>query len=110
MLCVVVVMLMKQTLTPIPKCWYSVTNVLYHLEWVCVIHVTSLVMMLVTRLGGYYTMDFVLQQRFPKFGAARPMSCTIGEGDVLFMPAFWWHEVQSRPSPTQQRNLAVNFW
>ncbi|KAL8618973.1 hypothetical protein ACOMHN_018356 [Nucella lapillus] len=48
--------------------------------------------------------------RFPKFGSARPMSCTIREGEVLFMPAFWWHEVQSRPSRTQHRNLAVNFW
>ncbi|KAK7098651.1 hypothetical protein V1264_002900 [Littorina saxatilis] len=49
-------------------------------------------------------------ERFPKFRAARPLSCTIGEGDVLFMPAFWWHEVQSRPNTLQQRNLAVNYW
>ncbi|KAK7478614.1 hypothetical protein BaRGS_00030146 [Batillaria attramentaria] len=49
-------------------------------------------------------------ERFKKFGEARPMSCTIKQGEVLFMPAFWWHEVQSRPSPTEHRNLAVNFW
>ncbi|KAK7471742.1 hypothetical protein BaRGS_00035624 [Batillaria attramentaria] len=49
-------------------------------------------------------------ERFKKFGEARPMSCTIRQGEVLFMPAFWWHEVQSRPSPTEHRNLAVNFW
>lgn len=49
-------------------------------------------------------------ERFPKFAEARPLLCTIEEGEVLFMPAFWWHEVQSRPSQTQHRNLAVNFW
>ncbi|KAK7471744.1 hypothetical protein BaRGS_00035626 [Batillaria attramentaria] len=49
-------------------------------------------------------------ERFQKFGEARPLSCTIKQGEVLFMPAFWWHEVQSRPSPTEHRNLAVNFW
>lgn len=35
-----------------------------------------------------YTYD-----RFPRFAKARPLSCTISEGDVLYMPAFWWHEV-----------------
>ncbi|KAK3598783.1 hypothetical protein CHS0354_020895 [Potamilus streckersoni] len=48
--------------------------------------------------------------RFPRFADAYPMSCTIEEGDVLFMPAFWWHEVQSFPNKTAGRNLAVNFW
>ena len=47
--------------------------------------------------------------RFPKFREVRAMNCTISEGDVLFMPAFWWHEVQSYPSQ-EQRNLAVNYW
>ncbi|XP_078583399.1 uncharacterized protein LOC144866073 [Branchiostoma floridae x Branchiostoma japonicum] len=49
-------------------------------------------------------------QRFPKFADTVPMNCTIEEGDILFMPAHWWHEVQSYPSPTQHRNLAINFW
>ncbi|ESO97617.1 hypothetical protein LOTGIDRAFT_152707 [Lottia gigantea] len=49
-------------------------------------------------------------QKFPKFAETYPLNCTINEGDVLFMPAFWWHEVQSYPSPTEGRNLAVNFW
>ncbi|KAK7485424.1 hypothetical protein BaRGS_00023372 [Batillaria attramentaria] len=49
-------------------------------------------------------------ERFKKFGEARPMSCTIKQGEVLYIPAFWWHEVQSRPSPTEHRNLAVNSW
>ena len=49
-------------------------------------------------------------QRFPLFADAHPLNCTIGEGEVLFMPAFWWHEVQSRPNVKAGRNLAVNFW
>ena len=48
--------------------------------------------------------------RFPRFSKAHHMQCTLRPGDVLFMPAFWWHEVQSYPDMQQQRNLAVNFW
>lgn len=48
--------------------------------------------------------------RFPKFKEAQALNCTINEGDVLFMPSFWWHEVQSYPSENEPRNLAVNFW
>ena len=49
-------------------------------------------------------------QRFPLFAQARPYHCNIKPGDVLYMPAFWWHEVQSKPDYTEKRNLAVNFW
>ncbi|GFS22443.1 JmjC domain-containing protein 7 [Elysia marginata] len=49
-------------------------------------------------------------KRFPLFADARPMKCSIKAGEILFMPAFWWHEVQSRPNVSEHRNLAVNFW
>ncbi|XP_077997049.1 bifunctional peptidase and (3S)-lysyl hydroxylase Jmjd7-like [Glandiceps talaboti] len=49
-------------------------------------------------------------KRFPKFSKTYPMNCTISEGEALFMPAFWWHEVQSFPSVTENRNIAVNYW
>ncbi|BFZ04950.1 hypothetical protein BsWGS_07989 [Bradybaena similaris] len=49
-------------------------------------------------------------ERFPKFSQVRPLNCTIQAGDVLYMPSFWWHEVQSKPSIHEHRNLAVNFW
>ena len=49
-------------------------------------------------------------QRFPRFARARRVRCSLGPGDVLFMPAFWWHEVQSYPDEEERRNLAVNFW
>ncbi|EDQ84488.1 uncharacterized protein MONBRDRAFT_12766 [Monosiga brevicollis MX1] len=38
------------------------------------------------------------------------LDCTIQPGDALFMPAFWWHEVQSQPDADEHRNLAVNYW
>lgn len=47
---------------------------------------------------------------FPMFSKAKPLNCTVGKGDVLFLPAFWWHEVQSYPSKKTGVNLAVNFW
>ena len=33
-------------------------------------------------------------------------------GDVLYLPAYWHHEVQSLPDPDplEQLNIAVNFW
>ena len=48
--------------------------------------------------------------RFPLFSQANRLKCTLSPGDVLFMPAFWWHEVQSQPDTTENRNLAVNYW
>eukprot|EP00118_Oscarella_pearsei_P018058 m.182497 g.182497 ORF g.182497 m.182497 type:complete len:482 (+) comp39295_c0_seq9:3846-5291(+) len=49
-------------------------------------------------------------ERFPAFAQVAPMQCTIHPGDVLFMPAFWWHEVQSTPDQEEHRNMAVNYW
>ncbi|XP_061176606.1 uncharacterized protein LOC133185401 [Saccostrea echinata] len=48
--------------------------------------------------------------RFPLFGETYPLNCTIEDGDILYMPSFWWHEVQSFPNKTAGRNLAINFW
>lgn len=49
-------------------------------------------------------------ERFPLFASARPrgVRCSVGPGDSLFLPSFWWHEVQS--SPEDGRNCAVNSW
>ncbi|GFO33823.1 Jmjc domain-containing protein 7 [Plakobranchus ocellatus] len=49
-------------------------------------------------------------KRFPLFAGTHPLKCSIKAGEVLFMPAFWWHEVQSKPNVTENRNMAVNFW
>ena len=59
--------------------------------------------------------------RFPEYAMTAPLRCKIFPGDVLYLPAFWWHEVQSRPSTSpasastpassaSARNMAVNFW
>ena len=48
--------------------------------------------------------------RFPKFSQAKRLECVLKPGDALFMPAFWWHEVQSYPDHKEHRNLAVNYW
>jgi len=86
---------------------------------------TSMVMSPVNILKPNYT-------EYPKFSAARPMTCEVDEGDMLYLPAFWWHEVQSKPptAPTTitskcertrekeeecqpfsiSLNIAINFW
>ncbi|XP_019626192.1 PREDICTED: uncharacterized protein LOC109471344 [Branchiostoma belcheri] len=35
-------------------------------------------------------------KRFPQFAAALPVNCTIEEGEVLYMPAHWWHRYSTR--------------
>lgn len=37
-------------------------------------------------------------------------ACEVGAGDVLFLPAFSWHEVHSRPDANGGGNIAVNYW
>ncbi len=50
-------------------------------------------------------------KRYPLFTnqVNRVMNCTVEKGEVLFLPAFWWHEVQSFPDE-YKRNIAVNTW
>lgn len=50
------------------------------------------------------------KERFPLFMNISPIHCTIHPGDVLYMPAFWWHEVRSTPDLQEARNMAVNYW
>eukprot|EP00049_Salpingoeca_infusionum_P016098 m.324128 g.324128 ORF g.324128 m.324128 type:complete len:519 (+) comp16008_c0_seq4:132-1688(+) len=49
-------------------------------------------------------------ERFPEFRHATSISCHVQEGDALFLPSFWWHEVVSAPNTKEHRNLAVNYW
>jgi jumonji domain-containing protein 7 len=51
-------------------------------------------------------------ERHPRFAAATRVECEVREGDVLYLPAFWWHQVASSPScnASKPRNLAVNYW
>ena len=50
------------------------------------------------------------------------LTCTVNEGEALFVPSFWWHEVKSAPSATAHKfqqedyeveiplNVAINYW
>lgn len=43
--------------------------------------------------------------RFPRYRQTRPASATIEPGDLLFLPAGWFHEVRSEGA-----HIAINFW
>ncbi|KDO23104.1 hypothetical protein SPRG_11948 [Saprolegnia parasitica CBS 223.65] len=49
-------------------------------------------------------------RKYPRFQDTTPLRCIIHEGDALFLPSFWWHEVKSSPAVNEPRNVAVNFW
>jgi len=44
-------------------------------------------------------------ERFPLFAAAHRYEATLGPGDLLFLPAFWWHHVRSLDV-----SISLNFW
>jgi hypothetical protein len=46
--------------------------------------------------------------RFPRFRQAREYALTaeLGPGDAIFIPALWWHHVQS----LELCNVLVNYW
>jgi hypothetical protein len=43
--------------------------------------------------------------RFPLYSSAKPVPFVLRQGEVLYMPAFWWHHVR-----TQSCSVSVNFW
>lgn len=46
-------------------------------------------------------------KKFPNFANVRgKMYVKIEEGDLLYIPSFWWHHVKS----SKNTNIAVNFW
>jgi lysine-specific demethylase 8 len=42
---------------------------------------------------------------FPKFQSARRLECIVQAGDLLFLPAYWWHQVYSL-----DEGISINFW
>jgi hypoxia-inducible factor 1-alpha inhibitor (HIF hydroxylase) len=46
--------------------------------------------------------------RFPKFREARGQEAIVGPGDVLYIPIYWWHHIESimRGGYT----ISVTFW
>jgi jumonji domain-containing protein 7 len=43
--------------------------------------------------------------RFPLLAEAQPWACEVGPGDLLFLPAFWWHQVRSL-----EVGVSVSVW
>ena len=41
---------------------------------------------------------------------ASPVRAVLLPGDVLYLPSYWHHEVQSIPDEIDGLNIAVNFW
>ncbi|ORY96542.1 putative pla2g4b [Syncephalastrum racemosum] len=46
-------------------------------------------------------------ERYPRFQHARPIEVTVNEGDMLYLPAFWFHHVLQKG---EQGVIAVNSW
>jgi hypothetical protein len=42
---------------------------------------------------------------FPLLAEAQPWTCEVGPGDLLFLPAFWWHQVRSL-----EVGVSVSVW
>jgi len=47
---------------------------------------------------------------WPLFAEARMLSVDVQEGDALYLPCGWWHEVSSRGADASDTHLAVNWW
>ncbi len=43
---------------------------------------------------------------FPRFDPSRRLRVDMREGDVLYLPAYWWHQVES----FADENVNLNFW
>ncbi len=48
--------------------------------------------------------------RHPRLPRARAVRCTLREGETLYIPAYWHHEVRSRAAAEGELNVALNFW
>jgi len=43
---------------------------------------------------------------YPEFKDAVPISFSLNPGEILYIPIFWFHHVQS----SNERSLSINFW
>eukprot|EP01123_Difflugia_compressa_P015695 TRINITY_DN8966_c0_g1_i1.p1 TRINITY_DN8966_c0_g1~~TRINITY_DN8966_c0_g1_i1.p1 ORF type:complete len:161 (-),score=26.00 TRINITY_DN8966_c0_g1_i1:86-568(-) len=46
-----------------------------------------------------------LKQKFPRFAHAKSVECTLSEGEMLYIPNGWWHQVTS-----YGLTIALNIW
>lgn len=45
-------------------------------------------------------------RRFPRFDPSRAIDIELSEGEILYLPAYWWHQVTS----LGEENVNLNFW
>ncbi len=51
-----------------------------------------------------------LRKKFPSMAKAKSAFCEVNEGDMLYLPASWFHEVTSFGGENQNGHLAFNYW
>ena len=51
-------------------------------------------------------LDERLRATLPRLAHARPVEVNLAAGDVLYLPACWWHCVEG----SQERNMIINWW
>ncbi|CAH0515944.1 unnamed protein product [Peronospora belbahrii] len=61
------------------------------------------------RLRGEHA-QHKLQSEFPKFRQAKVAICVLEAGEMLYLPASWFHEVESFGSAQGNGHLALNYW
>ena len=60
---------------------------------------------------SYITNEFPDKKQFPKFYDAKRIEITLEPGDMLDLPAGWYHWVFSEePDPETGLNVAINYW
>jgi lysine-specific demethylase 8 len=50
-------------------------------------------------------LDTIDLERFSRYPGATPIACTLGPGEMLFLPACWWHQVWSLDEA-----ISINYW
>jgi len=60
---------------------------------------------------SYITTEFPDRKQFPKFYEAKRIEIILEPGDMLYLPAGWYHWVFSEdPDPDTGLNVAINYW
>lgn len=49
-------------------------------------------------------------ERFPLFENTKQYRCVVSTNEVLYLPSFWWHEVQSYPGDDKRNLAGSNHW
>jgi hypoxia-inducible factor 1-alpha inhibitor (HIF hydroxylase) len=56
------------------------------------------------------SLEAPLGSALPRASSAAGFRVTLGPGDCLVLPAYWWHEVITEPGPEDEMVVSLNFW